>query len=96
MSQKHAILLITSGAFIIGLALISYGLIAIQKGLASKNWSVVTGEIVSSEIESIEKRSDNGLSTFHQLEVSYRYEVNGQVYLGDQLRINSPVVYLES
>lgn len=88
--------LITAGAMTIGLGLIGYGTYAIRKGLASKNWPQVTGEILSAEIESIERQTDNGANTFHQLEVSYRYEVDGQVYLGDQLRISSPIVYLES
>ncbi len=96
MNRKQVMILITSGTIAIGLGLVGYGIYTIQKGLASKNWPAVHGEIVSAEIESIERHTDNGTNTFYQLRISYRYEVGEQTYLGDELRISSPVVYLES
>lgn len=96
MNKNQILTLSTLGGILIGVAMIGYGIYTIQKGMESKNWPVVTGEILSATLETFEKRTDNGVNVYHQPMVTYRYEVQGRAYIGDQLRISSPMVFTES
>lgn len=71
---------------LLGIALTAFGVISIQKALASKSWPTTEGKVTASDVSS-ERDSDG--KTMYKAEVRYAYTVNGKSYESDKIKMIS-------
>lgn len=69
-----------------------YGLVATKllDAWDMQSWYSVKAELVSAKIDSYRKRNDNGgYTTMYKVVASYRYQINGQSYLGKRPSVDT-------
>jgi len=86
MKSKLKILFGALLMLLFGIALTAFGVISIQKALASKSWPTTEGKVTSSDVSS-ERDSDG--KTMYKAEVRYAYTVNGSSYESDKIAMFS-------
>src|SRR5258705_8213309 len=76
-----------AGVFIVvGGFFLMIGVIELTRGLASRSWDAVCGEIIESRVT---QGLAPGYGWFWHVEVRYRYTVEGRTYEGDRFRFGT-------
>ena len=69
-----------------------YGWRTTKKNKAAAKWPTVSGVIISAELDSYVKRDDDGdATTMYTPLITYEYEVEGQVYTNNRVRVQAYV-----
>jgi len=77
-------------AAIIGTLSYWYGWRTMKKNKAAANWPTVMGVIISAELDSYVKYDDDGdATTMYTPLITYEYEVEGQVYTNNRVRVQA-------
>jgi len=67
-----------------------YGWRTMKKNKAATNWPTVPGVIISAELDSYIKYDDDGdATTMYTPLITYEYEVEGQVYTNNRVRVQA-------
>ena len=66
-----------------------YGWRTMNKNKAAANWPTVPGVIISAELESYVKHDDGDATTMYRPLITYEYEVEGQVYTNNRVRVQA-------
>ena len=84
--------LVALGVFLIvaGIGVLVFGFLQFQQARASSGWPMVTGKVLSSEVETQRKISNDERRNFRFLylpDVEYVYSVNGTEYRSDRFTV---------
>lgn len=82
--QRKALLIIWAMVALAGLAFTLWGEYQKKEARESANWPTVTGQIITSYVES---NTDQDGDTYYSAEIEYRYPVDGDEYTGSTVRI---------
>jgi hypothetical protein len=74
------LIVLGSGAFVLGLAFVVWIAVTKQRGQGTANWPHVKGQIVEAEIVSLERETPSATQRTFTRVVAYSYEVAGQSY----------------
>ncbi|MGC9350342.1 MAG: DUF3592 domain-containing protein, partial [Anaerolineae bacterium] len=74
------LIVLGSGAFILGLAYIIWISVVKHRSQGTPNWPKVTGTIVRARVYAFEHETPQGIKRTYTPLVSYTYEAGGQVY----------------
>ena len=72
-----------------------WNLIIYIKSLSTKDWKVIDGKIISSEIEISRNLTNETYENTYRAKIIYQYEINGQkleserIYFGDTVFISN-------
>jgi hypothetical protein len=75
----------------VGLGIVIYSIILIQKGQQTSTWLKVHGQITKSEIGILQNLTKESFENNYRANIEYDYEIDGsrfnsnQVYLGDKI-----------
>ena len=75
----------------LGLVLLAFFVSARRYSKQAANWPSVPGKIISSSVESYQKRVDHTLTTFYRPAVEFSYTVHGLEYRGRQIKLGMDV-----
>ena len=74
------LIVLGSGAFVLGLAFVVWIAVTKQRGQGTANWPHVKGQVVGAEVVPLERETSSGMQRTFTPIVAYVYEVEGQSY----------------
>lgn len=82
MVGMQFLIVLGSGAFLLGLAVVIWISITKQRGHGTPNWPKVAGRVLESKVTALERETPEGMVTTYTPLVRYEYAVAGEVYTG--------------
>jgi len=89
MQGTELLIVLGSGAFLLGLALIIWILVTKRRGYGTPNWPTVTGQVLSATAVEIERETSDGLAATFTPIIRYEYEVAGTRHTSARLNFLS-------
>ena len=89
MQGTEFLIVLGSGTFLLGLALIIWISVTKRRGYGTPNWPTVTGHVLSATAVEVDRETSNGMvSTFTPV-IRYEYEVEGTLHSSARLNFLS-------
>jgi len=89
MQGTEFLIVLGSGALLLGLATIIWISLTKRRGYGTPNWPSIEGQIVSACVSELTRETPEGMVSSFTPVVRYEYALDGEVYQSDRLNILS-------